>query len=172
MFERTVGAMLVALTLGASAASAVAGDLKVAYFNFERILTSSLSAQVASERLNEEAKRRQTEVDQVTQRFKQRYEAFQKNAATMSDMERLNEQRQLAEMERDVTRRATETRDEMNQRRNEEVMLLQNRAAQVVKKLAQDEKYDLVLSDAFFASDRVDITERVIKLLDKGLPNK
>ena len=87
----------------------------------------------------------------------------------MTESERVQERRSLAEMERDVTRRSREAREEFNQRRNEEVLLLQNRAGRVVQELAKKEQFDLVLYEFFYASDRVDLTSRVIEALDRDI---
>ena len=48
-------------------------------------------------------------------------------------------------------------------------MLLQSRAARVVQDIAKAEKFDLVLYEYFYASDRVDLTKRVIDILDKDV---
>ena len=69
-------------------------------------------------------------------------------------------------MERDVARRSREARDEFNQRRNEEVLLLQGRAGRIIQQIAESEKFDLVLYEFFYASPKVDITDRVMKALD------
>ena len=87
----------------------------------------------------------------------------------MDETTRVAERRSLAEMERDVSRRSREARDEFNQRRNEEVMLLQGRAARIVQDIAKNEKFDLVLYEFFYASDKVDLTARVIEELDRDI---
>ena len=69
----------------------------------------------------------------------------------------------------DVTRRTREAREEFNQRRNEEVLFLQSRAARIVQEIAKKDKFDLVLYEYFYASDRVDLTRRVIEELDRGV---
>ena len=146
----------------ASASSAAAA----AELNMERILRESKTAIEASDRLNAEGQRRQEEIEGISRRFKSRLERFEKDAPTMDETTRLQERRALAEMERDVTRRSREAREEFNQRRNEEVLLLQNRAGRLVQDLAKREKFDLVLYEYFYASDRIDLTKRVIDLLD------
>lgn len=138
----------------------------------ERILRDSQSAAQASERLNTEGQRRQEEIDALTKRFKQRLERFEQGAPDMTESERVAERRELAEMERDVARRSREARDEFNQRRNEEVLLLQSRAGRVIQQIAEKEKFDLVLYEFFYASPKVDITERVMKELDRDVPAK
>ena len=87
----------------------------------------------------------------------------------MAESERVTERRELAEMERDVARRSREARDEFNQRRNEEVLLLQGRAGRVIQQIAEAEKFDLVLYEFFYASKKVDITDRVMQELDRGI---
>ena len=119
------------------------------------------------EGLNAEGQRRQEEIDALARRFKTRLERFEREAKTMDEASRVAEQRALAEMERDVTRRNREARDEFNQRRNEEVLLLQNRAGRIIQEIARSEKFDLVLYEFFYASDRVDLTNRVIEALDR-----
>lgn len=165
---RVCFAALSAATLLAAGA-ATAADLKIGVINMERILRESKTAIEASDRLNAEGQRRQEEIEGISRRFKARLERFEKDAASMTESERVQERRSLAEMERDVTRRSREAREEFNQRRNEEVLLLQNRAGRVVQELAKKEQFDLVLYEFFYASDRVDLTSRVIEALDRDI---
>lgn len=143
--------------------------LKIGVVNMERILREAKAAQIASDRLNSEGQRRQEEIEAMSRRFKARLERFEKDAAGMDETARVQERRALAEMERDVTRRTREAREEFNQRRNEEVLLLQNRAARIVQDIAKRDKYDLVLYEFFYAGSRVDLTSRVIEELDRGI---
>lgn len=161
-----------ALAAGSAPAAAtrlseVVPVLKIGVVNMERILRDAKVAQEASDRLNAEGQRRQEEIDALARRFKTRLERFEREAKTMDEASRVAEQRALAEMERDVTRRNREARDEFNQRRNEEVLLLQNRAGRIIQEIARSEKFDLVLYEFFYASDRVDLTNRVIEALDR-----
>lgn len=151
----------------ATRSSEVVPVLKIGVVNMERILRDAKVAQEASDRLNAEGQRRQEEIDALARRFKTRLERFEREAKTMDEASRVAEQRALAEMERDVTRRNREARDEFNQRRNEEVLLLQNRAGRIIQEIARSEKFDLVLYEFFYASDRVDLTNRVIEALDR-----
>lgn len=157
------------LGLGLAASTVSAQDLRIAVVNMERILRDSHAAAQASERLNAEGHRRQEEIDALTKRFKKRLERFEKDAPDMTESERVTERRELAEMERDVARRSREARDEFNQRRNEEVLLLQSRAGRVIQQMAEKEKFDLVLYEFFYASPKVDITDRVMKELDRDI---
>lgn len=186
MFDFKTAALCAALGLalaapaGAATASAQRGvvekvepalgaPLKIGVVNMERILREAKLAIQASDRLNAEGQRRQEEIEALSRRFKSRLERFEKNAADMDESSRVQERRALAEMERDVTRRTREAREEFNQRRNEEVLLLQSRAARIVQDIAKKDRFDLVLYEYFYASDRVDLTKRVIEELDRGV---
>ncbi|MDO5531183.1 OmpH family outer membrane protein [Sutterella sp.] len=165
-------AALLAAVVAFTTPQAVSAELKIGVVNMERILRESKVANEASERLNAEGQRRQEEIEAISRRFKSRLERFEKNSADMDEGERVQERRALAEMERDVTRRSREAREEFNQRRNEEVLLLQNRAGRVVQEIAKKENFDLVLDEYFFASARIDLTSRVIEELDRGVQQK
>jgi len=59
-------------------------------------------------------------------------------------------------------------REDYNQRRNEELAVLQQVVRKAILEIAKQEKYDLVLHEGtVYASDSIDITEKVLKKLGK-----
>jgi outer membrane protein len=69
-------------------------------------------------------------------------------------------------MSRDLQRGQREFREDLNLRRNEELSAVQERANKVINQIAIDEKFDLIIQDpVIYASQRIDITDRVIKAL-------
>ena len=89
-----------------------------------------------------------------------------RDGATMSDSDRRNKERDLANQTRDLTRMQREFREDINLRKNEEISALQERANKVIQQIAESEKYDLILQDpVVYASQRIDITDKVIKAL-------
>jgi outer membrane protein len=70
-------------------------------------------------------------------------------------------------MSRDIQRTQREFREDLNRRQNEEFANVHDRARKVIKDIAEREKYDLIVETAVFASPRVDITERVLKALER-----
>ena len=93
---------------------------------------------------------------------------FEKDAPVLSEGDRNRRQRELTEMDRDFQRRQREFREDLNQRRNEELQGLLERAQRIVRQIADQEKYDLIVQDAVFFSPRVDITEKVLRALNSG----
>ena len=84
----------------------------------------------------------------------------------LSDAERVKRQRELSEMDKDFQRRQREFREDLNQRRNEELAAVLEKANKVIKQLAEAEKYDIVFQEAVYYSPRIDITDKVLKALN------
>ena len=71
-------------------------------------------------------------------------------------------------MDREFQRRQRELREDLNQRRNEELQALLQRAQAIVRQIAEQEKFDLIVQDAVYFSPRVDITDKVLRVLNNG----
>lgn len=156
----------VALTLAPPAAHAQ--ELKLGYVNSERILRDSAPARAAAQKLETEFAKRDRELQEMGQKLKAAAERFEKDAPVLAEAERAKRQRELAEMDRELQRRQREFREDLNQRRNEELQALLDRAQRIVRQIAEQEKFDLIVQDAVFFSPRVDITEKVLRALNNG----
>ena len=69
-------------------------------------------------------------------------------------------------MNREFQRKQREFREDLNQRRNEELSRVLERANRVIRQIAEAEKYDIIFQEAVYANPRIDITDKVIKALD------
>ena len=152
----------------ASSASLAAQELKIGYVNSERILRDSAPAKAATAKLELEFSKRDKELQDMGAKLKASADKFEKDAPVLSEGDRNRRQRELTEMDRDFQRRQREFREDLNQRRNEELQGLLERAQRIVRQIADQEKYDLIVQDAVFFSPRVDITEKVLRALNSG----
>ena len=92
--------------------------------------------------------------------------SLDRDGATMTEIDRRNKERDLANMTRDLQRGQREYREDLNLRKNEELASMQERANKVILQIATDEKFDLIVQEpVIFASPRIDITDRIIKAL-------
>jgi outer membrane protein len=151
-----------------AAAPALAQELKIGYVNSERILRDSAPARAATQKLESEFAKRDRELQDLAARLKAQAERFEKDAPVLAEAERSKRQRELAELDRDLQRRQREFREDLNQRRNEELQGLLERAQRLVRQIAEQEKYDLIVQDAVYFSSRVDITDKVLRGLNNG----
>lgn len=143
-----------------------AQDLKIGYVNGERVLRESAPAKAAQARLEAEFSKRERDLSEAAARLKAAADRLDKDSPTLAEGERSRRQRELVEQDRDLQRKRRELQEDLNQRRNEELAAVVERANRAMKQIFEAEKYDLILQEAVMAGARVDITEKVIKILN------
>lgn len=159
--------VLAAAMLGL-AASAVAAESKIGFVNSDRVMREAAPAVRAQQRLEKEFERRDQELQRMAKDLQTMQEDLERNGMTMAEADRRNKERSFNDMNRDFQRKQREFREDLNQRRNEELASVLDRANRAVKQIAEAEKYDVILQEAVYASPRIDITEKVIKALGDG----
>ena len=152
-----------ALGLGSTA---WAQDLKIGYVNSERVLRESNPAKAAQTKLEAEFGRRERELNDQANRLKAAADKLEKDAPTLAEGERNRRQRDLVEQDRDLQRKRREFQEDLNQRKNEELASVVERANRAIKQIFDNEKYDLIVQEVVFAGPRVDITDKVIRILN------
>jgi outer membrane protein len=70
------------------------------------------------------------------------------------------------EQDREFQRKRREFQEDLNSRKNEELLQVLERANKVVKSVAEAEKYDVILQEAAYINPKHDITDKVIKALN------
>jgi len=160
--------LLAAFPLAGSAQS----ESRAGSVNLERILRDSAPAVRAQKKLEAEFAKRDQELGKMAEQLKRLQDTLEKNAVTMSESERSKREREFADLNREFQRKQREAREDFNQRRNEELSGVIERANRAVKQIAEAEKYDVIFQEAVWASPRIDITDKVIKSLDDSKPAK
>jgi outer membrane protein len=158
--------MLAAAVLAAGVTAAAAQELKIGYVNSERVLREASPAKAAQAKLEAEFSKREKELADVAAKLKTASEKLEKDAPTLAEGDRSRRQRDLVEQDREFQRKRREFQEDLNQRKNEELAGVVDRANKVIKQIFETEKYDVILQEAVFAGPRVDITDKVIKALN------
>jgi outer membrane protein len=159
---------LVASSLLLGALAAHGQELKIGFVNLDRVLRDAVPAKAAQTKLEAEFNRREKELTDAETRLKSASDKFEKDAPTLGEGERVRRQRELVDQDRELQRKRREFQEDLNQRKNEELSTVLDRANRVVKQIFDQDKYDLIVQEAVFASPRVDITDKVIKALNGG----
>jgi outer membrane protein len=149
---------------------ASAQELKIGYVNSERVLREAAPAQAAQKKLEAEFGKRQREMTEAEQRLKAAADKLEKDGPTLAATDRARRERELVEQDRDLQRKRREFQEDLNQRRNEELSAVVERANRAIKQIFDSEKYDLILQEVIFAGPRVDITDKVIRVLNAPAP--
>ena len=164
----TLKNLAAATMLVAAITAARAQELKIGYVNSERVLKEANPAKAAQAKLEAEFGKREKDLADVANRLKAAADKLDKDGPTLSDAEKARRQRDLVEQDRDFQRKRREFQEDLNQRKNEELSGVVERANKVIKQIFDSEKYDLILQDAVHWSPRVDITKKVIDALNAG----
>ena len=157
-----------AATVIATGSVAIAQDFKIGVVNPERLLRESTPARAALSKLEAEFSKRQKDVEETGVRLKAAAERFEKDSPVMTESDRGRRQRELAEIDRDFQRKQREFREDVNHRRNEEMQSMQERSTRIIRQIAEQEKFDLIVQEAVYFNPRIDITERVLKALNSA----
>ncbi|MDB5797271.1 MAG: OmpH family outer membrane protein [Paucimonas sp.] len=140
---------------------------KIGFVSTERIFRDAAPAKAATAKIEQEFAKRDKELQDLASRIKNLSDKLEKDGPVLSETDRGRRQRELTEMDKDFQRKQREFREDLNQRRNEELSAVLERANRVIKQIAESEKYDIVFQEAVYVSPRIDITEKVIRALNK-----
>ncbi|GEM20204.1 membrane protein [Nitrosococcus oceani] len=156
------------LLLGSMIVIAPAGavDLKIGAVNAVKLLDEAPQKEAALEILKKEFEVRNRELVAKQKKLRGLEDRFNRDAAIMSEADRKALERDILNQNRDLKRDQEVFREDYNIRRNEEFRKLQEEIAKAIVDLAEKKKYDLVVYEGvIYASDKVDITADVLKLL-------
>ncbi len=146
-------------------AVAAAQTPKIGFVNTERVFREAAPAKRAQQKLEREFAARNAELAKLEKQGRDLQSELERDNVTMSDAVRREKERQLADASRSFQRLQRELREDLNQRRNEALAGVQEAATRVINQIAEQERFDLILQEAVFASGKIDITDKVIKAL-------
>lgn len=138
---------------------------KIGFVNTERLLREAPLSLKAQKRLEKEFSGREQELQKMAKQARDLQAQLDRDSVTMSDTERKNKERDLSNLNQTFQRQSREFREDLNQRRNEELSQIQEKARKAIQEIAKSEKYDLIIEQAVYFNPRLDITDRVMKEL-------
>ncbi|WP_432720669.1 OmpH family outer membrane protein [Jeongeupia wiesaeckerbachi] len=146
-------------------ASAWAAEMKIGFVDTDRILRESAPAQRAGKKLEKEFDNRRQELQKLSAQGKSLQ--AQMDRPGISDLDRKAKERDLIRLNQDFQRMQRELNEDLNARRNEELAGIQERVNGAIQQIANGEKYDLILQEAAWRNPRIDITDKVLRLLSE-----
>ena len=147
--------------------AAQSAELKIGFVNTEKVFRESPLAVKAQKKLEKEFQTREQDIQKQVKQAKELQAMMEKEGLTMSEADRTKRQKDLANLSREIQHAQRAFREDLNQRKNEEFSGVQDRARKAIMEIAEKEKFDLVLENVVYASPKVDITERVLKALER-----
>lgn len=141
-------------------------DLRIGFVNFRRIMAAAPQREEINERLEREFG---VERDALLQ-AQSELRSMERQLETLQHGDSYNDyERQVINKRRDVARRDSDYRDNINVRRNEEMAKLQKMIGDEIINLAKEANYDIILNDigVFYVSERADLSPQVITRLQR-----
>ena len=148
--------------------ASVASDIKIGVVNTEKILRESVPGIQAQKKIEQEFMPRDEDIKKMAIQAKSLQDKLEKDSTPLTETERRNLERILANLSREYQRAQRQMQEDLSVRQNEEYSLILERTNKAINKIAEKEKYDLILQlqDSVYRSQRIDITDKVIKALE------
>ena len=156
----------VPLAVTEKAAAVDPADLRLGFVNFRRIMAAAPQREEINERLEREFGAERDALLQAQSELR----GMERQLETLQHGDSYNDyERQVINKRRDVARRDSDYRDNINVRRNEEMAKLQKMIGDEIINLAKEANYDIILNDigVFYVSERADLSPQVITRLQR-----
>lgn len=149
-------------------ANAGAAELKIGYVQVDKILQDAPQTAESGKKLEREFSPRSLDLDKMQKQIHDIEASLDKEGVTLSETDRRNKERDASNLKLEFQRKQRELREDINLRKNEELSSLQDRINKAVQTVSETEGYDLVVyGGVAYASRKIDITDKVLKLLGK-----
>ena len=145
--------------------AAYSEDLKIGFVNTERVFKESAPAVRSQKKLQQEFSVREAEIKAVDNEAKEIRQRLEKDSLILEETQRRNLEAELGRLSREMQRLQREFQEELNLAKNTEMKVILKIANEAIQKIAVSEKFDLILQEAVYRSDRLDITDKVIEAL-------
>ncbi len=142
-------------------------EMKIGYVDSAKIMELAPQAQKFKEILDKEFEPRRNKLLKKQNEIKSLEESAIRDAAIMGEAERIELERKVRSLKRDMRRMQEEFSDEVTIKRDEELMKLQKKVVGTIQDFAKKNNYDLIINESVvvFASSSIDITDDVLKSL-------
>lgn len=148
--------------------NSLAVELKVGYVQVDKILQEAPQTAESGKKLEREFSPRSQELERTQKQIRDIETTLDKEGVTLSETERRNKERDVSNLKVEFQRKQRELREDINLRKNEELSVLQDRINKAVQSVSEADGYDLVVyGGVAYASKKIDITDKVLKLLGK-----
>lgn len=147
----------------------VLAETKIGFVNMVQLMEKSPQAETARKGLEQEFANRDKKLTAVRDEVLKLEETLKNDGPIMNDKNRTDLEKKILNRKREYNRQQDELREDFNIRRNEELGKLQKRVHEIIVVVAKAESYDLVVTQpVLYASDKIDLTERVLQEMQES----
>jgi len=160
--------LMLMLSSGGSDLMAAEDGYKIGFVNTSRVLKEAPQARKVEERLKSEFEPREAQLKSKRQEVLRIEEQLKSTEVQIGINTRRKLEREIRLKVSQLKFLEQEFREDQNLRRNEEIHDLQQVIANVLLKLGDSERFDLILTEGVsYVSNQIDITVQVIDMLKR-----
>jgi outer membrane protein len=154
--------------------AAAPGPAKVAVVNLQAAVFGTAETKKASDEMNAKFKPRQDAIDQLTREIQALSNQLQTNQGKLTPQAEADITAQGQRKQRDLQRAQDDLQADATAYRNDTLQKMSQKMSDVIKKLAEEKGYDLVVeaSTAIYFKTALDITKDAVGAYDKAFPAK
>ena len=152
---------LAAITLSVSAANAQQA-VRIGFIDPVRLIEQAPQGSRVLEQLEIEFQPSNESLMKQHSRIQEMEAELEKNILVISASDAQVRQREIDNLKRRLKRSQQEAREDYNLRRNEEIGKLQALVREIVVELAKEQGYDLIIEQAVYVSEAVNLTDEVL----------
>ena len=165
--KRTAIVLLSAVMLSGVAAAASSAELKIGVVNIQKLAGESPQGKAAREALQAEFGPQQKEIETKYAKLKEREDKLNKNAATMTEVQKAGEEKELQNGVRELQLQRASFEEAVNEAQQEANGRVGRLLDDEVKAYARANGYDLILPEALYAAPALDVTEAILQAMSR-----
>ena len=145
-----------------------AAENKIGFVDLAKLSENAPQIIAAQNKIDAEFSSREKELVALQRKLSKQEDDLSKNSDVLSDGERSKKEHEILGMRRDLKRSQEEFRDDLNIRKNEMLRQVNIEIGNAIDAFAKEQNFDLIIAQGvMYASPKVDITEQVLKRLEK-----
>lgn len=165
---KRVSGFIVALLFSIGAVAASVDNAKIAVVDLQKIMQTSSQMKGVQAKLEKEFKPRRDKLVAMEEGLKKDMEQFKRDAAVLSQAQKKEMEKKIVATQQTFEREGQRYQQELSTAHNEAMEDLYAKIRKAISKVAEAEKFDLVLQKdaAPFSITKLDVTDLVIKQID------
>lgn len=160
--------LILLVTVAAFVSAPVSAATKIAFVEVSKLLQESSKVKSVKEKIRKEFAHRDDELVSQQKQLKKLQDKLVRDGSIMSEAETKRLERDIVSRRRKLKNSQSEFQEDLALRQNEELNKLRKVIAEVIIDVAKKDGYDIVLeSGVVWASDKINITDKVLKTLNR-----
>jgi outer membrane protein len=142
-------------------------NLKIGSISSVRIMAEAKIPKALQAKIESIAKKNETELKALSNKGNTLLQKFEKDMPTLSDNEKEKRKQELDQIDAVFRTQQTKYQQEISAVRDVELPQAMNNISILIRTFAKQENFDLIVQDTVYASPNIDVTDKVLKILNQ-----